>query len=221
MYINNEHISKYGAKLLDYTVGGGSLENNYFANGPMIKLFSQKPGCKKLTITLTFEAADRRDTTRQVSRLTALFQGQNELLLPDRFYYTSILEGIGDTTQLMPTWFEVPFSFLCIQHDELQTVTMTSPGNYYAGGTMETGCIWEIISTVARTNFKINGITIKRLVANRPFIIDGIHSKVIEDSGNAFQQTDLIDFPKTVPGKNAMTWSHAATVLVKFYPTYI
>lgn len=223
MYIDNENIIKYGARLAEYVVGGTILENNNLAGKLSILYFSQRPKCRHLSITLTFEAGTRGAVTERVSSLTALLLGQHEIRLPDGFYYTSILsdDGIGEAVQLIDNWFEVTFRFTAVQHKELETVVLTAPGSFFAGGTAETYCIYELSPNRTLDSFTVNGIKITNMVGGKIFLIDGINKKVFEDGGNAFQKASLIDFPTVHPGLNEISMSTNIPIKIMYYPTFV
>lgn len=223
MYIDNENIKNYGAKLLEYAVGGTMLENNNLTGKLSILLFSQRPTCKPLSITLTFEAGTRGAVTERVSSLTALFLGRHEIRLPDGFTYTAILndDGIGETKQLMENWFEVTYQFTAIQHKELETIYLAASSSFFASGTAETYCRYELSPNKTMEDFTINEIRVKNLTGGKPFLIDGISKKVFEDGGNAFQKVELIDFPTVHPGENTVSISAQVPVKITYYPTYI
>lgn len=223
MYIDNENIEKYGAKLVEYTVGGTMLENNNLSGKLSILYFSQRPKCKRLSITLTFEAGTRGAVTERVSSLTAILLGQHEIGMPDGFTYTAILndDGIGETGQLIDNWFEVTYQFTSIQHKELETVILSTPGNFFAGGTAETYCIYELSPDKTIEDFTVNGIRIRNLIGGKKFVINGIYKKVLEDGGNAFQKATLIDFPTVHPGINEFSMSARVPIKIMYYPTYV
>ena len=92
-------------------------------------------------------------------------------------------------------------------------------------GTVISGCRITVTSTSAQNDVKVAGITIKNLVANQPFCIDGIECEVYRLDGvstkiNAFQDTDLIEFPKVKPGSNSFTSSVSLTWKIEWYPLF-
>ena len=53
-------------------------------------------------------------------------------------------------------------------------------------------------------------------------IIDGILGEVKSNGINRFSDTNLIDFPKALPGNNVLEVSdNTCTVEVAFYPTFV
>lgn len=72
-----------------------------------------------------------------------------------------------------------------------------------------------------------NSIMIDSIQANYPLVIDGINGKVLENGVNAFSKTDIIDFPKVLPGVNTLKLTTLAQQdrycdwKVEFYPIFV
>lgn len=66
-------------------------------------------------------------------------------------------------------------------------------------------------------------ISVTGLLAGQVFVIDGIEGEVLCNGINKFGSTDLIDFPKALPGENqvTVTGSQPLKARVEFYPVFI
>lgn len=224
MYIDNKnYLDDIQAKLLNYSVSGSTISNDYFKGrkSSQLLLMDTEIGVKQLTVILDFTGKTRDHVEWARSFLVSRLIGKHEILMPDGFYYTSILSEAGEPEVISENIQTLTLVFDCVQHKELTKVQLTASGSVFVDGTVKTDCCFEIISTSTKTNFKINGITISKLTANRPFVIDGMTKRVLENGGNAFDKTDLIEFPKLEPGNNVITMSSNANLTVTYIPVFI
>ena len=95
MTINRIPIIKYGAKLrADYSISSSSITTSYIKprTGSTFHLISNTIGLKTITLPFDIYGDSPTDARRKISHLDALAaSGKVELVLPDRFQYTSCL----------------------------------------------------------------------------------------------------------------------------------
>lgn len=223
MHVNGISIEDFGGELMDYNVGGSQISTDYLksAKGSSLVLFYSRPEVKQLEVNITFAAKDRHDVTRLISKFAAFCMDKVEICLPDEFYYTSILTAIGTPEKTLWNMFDVQFTFTAIQHLPLETIEIYDTTIIYVDGTAAADCIMEISSQSDLSNFVMNDIRIDKITANKSFIIDGLEKSVLQDGINAIGSTSLVSFPVLSPGKNLITLSEPANVIIKYYPTFL
>lgn len=140
----------------------------------------------------------------------------------DSFEYLSVLTEFDIEETGVDFYNEVTLVFSVIKRMPLFVCSFTGGGTYRNVGSIESGARLTINPTKDIEELVVNGITIKNLSANIPFIIDGILGEVKSNGINRFSDTDLIDFPKALPGNNVLEVSdNTCTVEVAFYPTFV
>lgn len=141
----------------------------------------------------------------------------------DRFEYAAVLTTYNVVETGVEYFNEVNLTFGVIKRLPMVTNTFTSGrGTFQNTGSVESGMRITITPNVALTTITVNGITIKNLTRNNPFVIDGLVGEVMCNGVNRFLDTDLIEFPKVLPGSNTVEASNTSvTIEVAYYPTFI
>ena len=141
----------------------------------------------------------------------------------DNFEYVAVLTNYNVVETGIDFYNEVTLTFSAVKRLALvKTVFDTGNGSVFNLGNVTSGMKITITPKADLSTFMINGITIKNLTANMPFIIDGLQGEVLCNGINRFLDTDLIEFPKVKPGKNQIGVSNTnVTVEVSYYPTFI
>ena len=94
-------------------------------------------------------------------------------------------------------------------------------------GTSITPCYLEIIPTFSYSSLTITGLSddpikINNITANKKIIIDGYTNKITEDGVNKFNDVELFEFPRLIPGNNTIKISDdRATLTVKWKERFI
>ena len=202
MTINRIPIIKYGAKLrADYSISSSSITTSYIKprTGSTFHLISNTIGLK--TITLPFD-----------------IYGKVELVLPDRFQYTSILQAVAVPTPITDRILSCSYTFLGIQHENL--VTVKSTGKVFVVGTLpQMDCILSVTVGADAEEYSFAGVTFVNVSKGDKLTLDGMTKRVLVNGAPGAQKCDLVEFPYLTPGEN--TISCPDTVTVQYYPSYL
>lgn len=240
--INNDDIAEYGARLLNFSIGGTVLTTasgtSFNANFP--KLFHTDYGQRAINITLVFKPKKAQGGILAKMHMTALQKSMLDnnlcgsvvdILLPDGYLYRCILNSIGnesfDGEQL-----EVEYSFTGVRHLSLATI---KGKELYCTSTVNTDCRITAVITGCDDSTKLQFImsygsnsvsySMDKVNSGDSIVFDGINCKVTKNGLNAFGDSNVTDFPKLRPGKNTYVALHSSPIEVKFtteyYPTFI
>lgn len=243
MTINNTDIAEYGARLLEYSVGGTEITrvtgNAYSANIP--KLFHTDFGQRQITVTIVFRpkfqqydgiVAKLHSLALQKSAFDAkISNGVAEILLPDDFYYRCILTSTGSEVTDGES-LEVTYTLSGIRHKPLvkikgKTIQCASTVKTDCKITATVGAKWiegtMMALLINHLTEDYNSFLIKNLKAGDTVVIDGMNCTVTKNGQNIFGDTNIIIFPYLRPGKNEfeeMT-GQDCTFVTEYYPTFI
>lgn len=247
MLIDGNDVSKYGARILNYTVGSSKITPIY--NTPtkpiMPQIYSTTASTRTLTVTLSYEPLSGSNlqkrlhqTMLQKSRLETLF-AQNktvEIQLPDGHYYTAIITAISDAVPDNTATFDVTYTCEAVMHGELITDTFTSGSKMLLNNSVAESPLIIKLKPSAQTDIRVSllinandyafaPITVEDIPANQTCIIDGVKGTVTVNGANWIRKTNLIDFPAvkgTIPTMIiAPTVTTTVTTTVSFYPTIL
>ena len=192
-------LNSSGLSISKYDINTGGLEMAFYVGG------NSKQECDMRTSHLIAECRQCVIKTDE-----------------DDFEYLSVLTEFDIEYTGVDYYNEVVLTFSTIKRMPLSVHTFTGGGTYNNAGSIESGARLTVTTTQDTAELVIDGITIKNLSANIPFIIDGILGEVKSNGINRFSDTDLIDFPKALPGNNTIEASDdTCTIEVAFYPTFI
>lgn len=207
----------YGCKVVDYSVGGVNMTDNYFMPpaGFFPVRYAGKVGMRQINLTLEFKGTPE-ECEEYVSDFLADCNEGIDLFLPDGLWYRCIYNQDNASARKGKVYAQHTFRLLGVRHDALVTQTLTATRNIIVRGNRVTPCrltVSGISGTVA-----VFGITISGLTGS--VVIDGINGKVTQGNVNVFGNTDLTDFPKLKPGTNNIVVPSGCTVKIEYYPLY-
>lgn len=240
MTINNRDINEFGARLLNFSVGGTEFtQNTAQASGicDIPRVWSTSFAHRTLSVTLVFRASklgeDSKNTsifqrlnisTEYISQLESyvLSAGTVTMTLPDGFCYTGIIKSIGAAVYDGSGEQEVAYTFTVVRHKQMQTVPLLGNTTIQCISTTRTHCCVNITADKQYNSIIVMGITINDISAGDNLIIDGINGKITLNGENKFSDCDLIDFPTLFPGKNLIeNTAETAQGSISYYPVYI
>lgn len=222
-FFDNLDVYKaFNADLIKFSTSPGEVENEYRNNtgkSGFLALSAQKENVKA---KIQFYVGGKSVEEMQLNATGLIAAGNTCVIRMDssRFEYPAILDEYDTEETGIDTYTLVTLTMGVVVRYPLMSINLTGPKTVMNPGKVESGIRFEIRPTSALSTFKINGITIKNLKANETFVIDGIDGRVTANEINRFQDTDIIDFPKIVPGKNEITMSNNVPVTVSFYPVF-
>lgn len=241
MTVDNVDIVNFGARLLNFSIGGTDLEisSGISLNANFPKLFRTDYGQREIKIILVFKPKHFESTVRakmncltmQKSKFDGILYGKViDIHLPDGFYYKCILQSVGAEI-FDGESMEVSYTLNGIRHLPIADPSGTQ---FYCYSTVRTDCRITIrfISGWNDTAFKfaVNrntkdhlNITIDGINNGDVLLIDGMEKRVIKNGNNIFGDTNIITFPYLIPAENKYVQlvSGECTFKTEYYPTLI
>lgn len=224
LYINGISLDDLGAEgMREYAVGGSPITNDFFQgrNRTSFNLLMASFGLKPIKFTLTFSGAHRREVVLKKTKVDGLLFGNPEIFLPDGFFYSCILDAVGDLVwegQEGNEWVAtVEYSLKGIQHDPLEEVT---GGEVFCRSTTPfTDCVLSVTASAAAESYQLGGATFQNVQAGEKLTFDGINKRALRNGAPAAANVYFINFPQLTPGVN--TFTAADPITVQYYPTYL
>ena len=251
LYVNgNEIYDLFKANLLDYSVGPPVISNPYQESTVSvipIKL-NESIGVRPVTLKLEFEGDSLGEVFLNISNATAFFLGENEVQLPDGFFYHCVFDSIGTPVNKGSNFVTCDFKLVGYRHLEMQSQTFTESGVMNVLGNHKAPAIIKIEDAVG--DVTVNGITVTGI--SGIVVINGYEKTVMEynedgeasaiaglavcgaaivgskktGSGeyvwkNIFIRCDLTKFPSLNPGINAINITGDATITVSYTPIFL
>lgn len=226
--INGKLFSEYGgAMLLDYTVGGTEITNDYFKgrNRSSWNQLSTVFGMRPVKLSIVFTGSDLNRVTLQKSQFDAACFGQIELFLPDGFFYTANTVSVGDSSIVgigeTQAAIKADYSFEGIRHSPMVTATLPAGGGtVYCQSTLPfTDCILSCTVTAPAASYVLGGATFKNVQAGETLVFDGINKRILRGGAPGANNVNWTVFPQLIPGANNLTCVDAVTV--QYYPVYM
>ena len=138
----------------------------------------------------------------------------------DIFEYAALLTDRKSEDTGVEPYYLVTCTFAAVRRKPLRVLSIESNAAIYNDGNQESGVRIVFVPKKDMSSFTIMGITIENLKKDISYAIDGISGKVTADGVNYFAHTDLINFPKVLPGKNEIVMSEPMSVTISFYPVF-
>lgn len=249
MIIDNTDIAEFGARLLSYTVGGTELTNTIgiTQNIGIPRLYRTDYGRRKLTVTVVFrptyssgEKLSVKDKlkrlTQQKNRLDYLLSGSTNILLPDGFLYTSILEVIGDEIMDGES-LEVTYQLTGIRRSELENLPgsavmchSTAPRTdccifVYVGDDWQSGDELKLQIKMKNSIMSFWRCTVENVNPGDTIEINGLMRYIYKSGENVFSSSAFTTFPYLKPGMNYYEcYNHpdkSVTFRTEYYPTFL
>ena len=220
MFINGVSVEALGAHLKEgYSVSGAPLTNAYHKgkNRTSFVLLSSEIGLKTITLPIAIIGDNQAELTRRKLTMDAGLYGKNEIWLPDGYFYTTILESMGEPVFFGETVLECTYVLSGVQHDaKIQT---TGPVVFCQSTIPRTDCVLTTTVKQAAASYTFDGAMFANVKAGDVLCLDGQNGRVLINGGPGAQRCDFVEFPYLVPGQNVI--SAPDTVIVEYYPTYL
>ena len=146
------------------------------------------------------------------------------------FYFDAVLTGYSVEDTGIEWFNNVVLTFAAIRHMPIVTETFSGTSFEFENlGSIASGVKLTIVPTTSTTkqSFTLNAgtddankITFTQLTQSYSFVLDGIDGHVTRNGINAIQYTDMIIFPKVIPGMNTITATFNASWTIEYYPTF-
>lgn len=220
--IDGQDVASFGARLVSYNTGAPLVTNTYQEGASLFPvLLEHRVGLRSLTVVLEFSADSREEAVRNLSFVSALLAAKSEIFLPDGFLYSCILTGISQPEDSMETLFDVTYSFVGVRHGALKTISLPEGGGTVTcEGNLASECRLRFTPSTAAT-VTVFEMTLENLAAGKPVVIDGIGKVVTQDGRNIWGSTDLVGFPRLLPGENSVRISPPVPLTVEYYPIWL
>lgn len=219
--VDGDDLSGLGVTLVDFSPGSVGLEADFATNGlqpPAV--FHCAPQLRTLTLVLEICGSTPEETMHRVSQTTARFLNRTEILCPDGFFYTALLQAVDGPERTTECIQDLTLTFLASRHGALVQGEIDGEGGIVNPGNAPCAC--RIAFTPPQAgSYTVFGYTLSGLAAEAPVVIDGIGKTVTQGGQNIWEKTDLVSFPVLLPGENSLSITPAAAVSVAFYPIYL
>ena len=224
VYLNDREIyGLYKARLLDYKVGSPNIDNAYLsqANSVIPIKLKETVGTRTIELDLEFEGESCYEATLNISNMTAELLYENELLLPDGFYYFCVLDKVSTPKLEGDTFYSVKFELTGYRHGPSVSKTFTRYGSIDVLGNYDAPAIITIKN--ATGSVTVNDITVRDI--KDTVIINGFDKTVFETDGvytrNKFKSCEMTKFPSLKPGVNIINITGSGTVTIEYKPIYL
>ncbi|MBU9735804.1 hypothetical protein [Diplocloster agilis] len=222
-FINNkECYLEYNADLVSFHIQPGGISNQYIIQTGQSSFLDFGGTTEPKTATVEFYVGGASDEQAH-ENISNLFLACKECILKrelHRFEYPALLTGKNVEETGVEPYYLVTLDFIVVQRLPLVSADISEPAIIYNEGNIPSGVRYILKPPINISFFKINGIKVTNLHAGKNFIIDGISGKITENGNNRFAATDIIDFPKILPGKNEINMSYNIPVTVEYYPLF-
>lgn len=220
MYLNGKPIKEYGAALIrNYSVSGMGVETEVEQgyNRTSYTLASQSLELKTIKFDIVFVGKSTRDLFEKKSLFDAACLGKVEIHMPDGFFYTAYIKGVGTLKVKGDTIGEASYQFKGMQHDPLVRVEKAT---FYAYGTapkMDARII--VTASVASDAYTVGSGVFSGIEAGDKIVFDGIDKVITINGEHAAGQCTFLNFPQVVPGVNTITCPDTPTV--EYFPVWV
>ena len=217
-----------------YTLFDADLKSMEFTHCPIESTYRKKAGNSSLEkinidygigrLTMLFYVGGKSNKDAYINTGKLLAECENCVITVDgdEFEYAAIIDGTPDVKETgIPFYNEVSITFAYVKRYPLVLLEFNNTAFSFTNpGLTVSGMRIKVIPSKAYESLTVAGITVKGLIANQIFIIDGIEGKVECLGVNRFIDTNLIEFPKAMPGVNEITVSENVSVVIEYYPTF-
>lgn len=207
------------------TAGTITADFSQILNASKLHISSYKLNVSGVVLTFYVEGASRDECFINTSNLIAECKSCVLTTGGDAFEYVAVLTSYKMEETGVDFFNELELTFGVIKR--LPTVMHEFPPgtqsmSFNNIGNVTSGAKIIVTPVIDLGELRVNDITIRNLVANYPFIIDGIAGEVKCNGINRFLDTDMIEFPKVFQGENTILLSNpSAKIEVYFNPTFI
>lgn len=225
-YVNGVNIFDVGALVQSFKVSGTAISNTAYqgVNSTGFNVLSTTRGMRTISLTLGYKGITKRDLALKKAKLDAMLgAGKIELYLPDGFFYTSYLTGVGEEAVQGVEGNKVialcTYTLQGIRHDELEELTVTTGDTFLCASLIPTtDCRLTCTASQAYASLTIGSVTVTSVTQGDVITVDGINKRILQNGAPCAGNMSFINFPQLVPGEN--TISCPETLTVEYYPTY-
>lgn len=232
MQINGINIKKYNAKQLKVEIQPPQLtiEKEWIDGEKIPQEFDSYVKFGTLKLELYFKGKDRNEIIRNMGEFLMLFKRAVNIKLDGyKGKYKGFMTGNSYNKIKSKQRFILELEFDGYLYDEEieHEFTGVNSFSFYTQGTRETPCVIEITAQETIENLVISGfgnydIQIEMLEKDKTIVIDGRDGTVMIGGVNAFQNTDIWEFPYLRTGEtNISLSSKQTTIVIKYNPMLI
>ena len=219
MFLNGKHEKYYNAKMLrDYTIEAMPVDSQILQgrNRTAFNLITQTFGLKEINFTMFFFGADRHEVLQNKTFFDKDCWGTVEILLPDGYFYRSVLQSAGTLTFVGDGGGTAEYTFTGMQHGPL--VTASGLTIFCTSSAPYTDVI--LSGTLTATEGNLGGAAFSNLVIGNQIVIDGINKRLLYENAPYAQGFQFQTFPQLVPGWNTITAEGVDNVQIQYYPIF-
>jgi phage-related protein len=229
LHINHNHISEYGAKLLDRQISLSEIKlDSFWPDGSISPCVSKdvKYRYKTLTVDIEFHGTPAQIEMNKGIALKDMSISTIKFDAIDH-YYSGFVSGTNIKTKV-PGFEVVTVTMLVIEHEDeiISHFNRSLSATIQLNSNATTPVILEITPAADLASAAITGlgedISIYNLTTGQSIIIDGEKGTVTENGQNKYPDYDSWGFPKLVPGENIITVDNQnLDIAIKYKPRWI
>ena len=218
MKVNGKHISLWGARLVDYTIGGTPITqySSDLMRYGVPNIYGTKTSNKTITIDLTFKPTwippihyipSIRERLHKVTEQITAFDAELiksdrvSIELPNRYTYICNPVTLGTAADDGSGTHDSTYVFTGVQVMPLITVTPINT-TINCRSNVLTDCIITLTAKENIDEAMALNIVVRNLKKNDVVVIDGVKKTVLCNGINKFADVELTAFPTLRPGVN-------------------
>ena len=232
MKINGIDVKKYNAKQLTVAIHPASDAVEYeWITGAVLPIeFDTDIKMGSADVSVYFKGKNRDDINRRMSEMMALFTKSCILELDGykgKFMAYRTSDDFENTISKERSKLNLKFDGFFFDEQLVMKFDGVTIGKIKVIGSRKTPCIVEVTAKKALKNYVIKGIgtediVIETLDTGKTIEINGETGRVTSSGENAFDKTDIWEFPKLETGQKEISFSSRdATVKIKYKPMWI
>lgn len=225
-FINGTGSASYSCLLLrSYSITGPTITRTRLAasKGQNFRLICTRYGLLTIKLPVHVFGTSPEDVAQKESKLrAALLNGIVELTMPDGYYYTSVLESAGESSEISDDGCvrSLTFTLSGYRHGALQKQSVKSGAKFRVSGTAaEMACRLTATVGTAATTYVMSSAVWVNVAKGDKLVLDGMEHTATKNGANAIGSCDIVEWPTLQAGYNTVTCPDALTV--EYYPIWI
>ena len=214
--INGKDLTTFNGIFVSFIYASSNYTNGLIVNGMSIINTGAEitPGNRELRIVFEEELS--------MSNFYSELSKKAIIEIDDGLFYECYLSGKPVVSHLGCRKYDVKFPLYAICKGNL--IEHIHPFSFNVLGNLVCGAIYEITTQEDKTDFEVDGISVKKLLSKNTLVVDGIDKLVYYSETpniSAFDDIDIIKFPSLEPGLHTVSKPSGISVTIKYYPLYI
>lgn len=218
--INNKPFTDFNATFISFLYAFNDTQTNLLRMDMRHINQEQVITTKEQDLVVVFESED------DIARFYKELLSGSKIDIGDGYIYDCKLMYTQPPFHIGRLKYEATFTLSVIKTKDMITENTTGNGYQFdVEGMHKASAIYEIKALSNLSEIDVDGFKVKNVNANDVFVIDGIKGLVYrrsEPDVSAFDDTELLSFPKLEPGTHTIKCnSNQVEITIKYYPIYL